>query len=160
MFQGKLTCDSLTLGLPHHKGSDIWCGENPKGNKIYLEIEEDVYSCLYEIVNNESRKKEVNKIKILGIILLTLLHDGKFLLVELSCLGWNGYCFQAYYYSIAFIFIHILYLHYHSSNNILRNTTNNKIPFFPYIISKDLLFYIFYNYLLVVTFNIIFSQES
>ena len=26
------------------------CGENPKGNKIYLEIEEDVYSCLYEIV--------------------------------------------------------------------------------------------------------------
>ena len=45
---------------------------------------------------------------------------------------------------IAFIFIHILYLHYHSSNNILRNTINNKIPFFPYIISKDLLFYIFY----------------
>ena len=36
---------------------------------LRLEIEEDVYSCLYEIVNNESRKKEVNKIKILGIIL-------------------------------------------------------------------------------------------
>ena len=36
-----------------------------------------------------------------------------------------------------FIIIHLFYLHFLSSNNPLRNTINNKIPFFPYIISKD-----------------------
>merc|ERR1711948_241840 len=29
------------------------------------------------------------------------------------------------------------YLHFLSSNNPLRNSTNNKIPFFPFIFQKD-----------------------
>ena len=36
----------------------------------------------------------------------------------------------------ALIIIHLFYLHFLSSNNPLRNTINNNIPFFPYIISK------------------------
>ena len=39
------------------------------------------------------------------------------------------------------LIIHLFYLHFLSSNNPLKNTINNKIPFFPYIISKD--FYAF-----------------
>merc|ERR1712217_613589 len=31
----------------------------------------------------------------------------------------------------------VLYLHFLSSNNPLRNSTNNKIPFFPFIFLKD-----------------------
>jgi ubiquinol-cytochrome c reductase cytochrome b subunit len=36
------------------------------------------------------------------------------------------------------IFLHIFYLHKISSNNPLGSNTNNKIPFFPFIFSKDL----------------------
>merc|ERR1711981_1444367 len=38
-----------------------------------------------------------------------------------------------------FGFLHFFYLHLHSSNNPLRLNTNNKIPFFPFILIKDLL---------------------
>merc|ERR1712122_271172 len=31
----------------------------------------------------------------------------------------------------------LFYLHFLSSNNPLRNSTNNKIPFFPFIFQKD-----------------------
>merc|ERR1712194_239676 len=34
-------------------------------------------------------------------------------------------------------FLHLFYLHFLSSNNPLRNSTNNKIPFFPFIFIKD-----------------------
>ena len=37
-----------------------------------------------------------------------------------------------------FIFLHLFYLHLISSNNPLGYNTNNKIPFFPFIFSKDL----------------------
>merc|ERR1711979_113937 len=37
-----------------------------------------------------------------------------------------------------FLFPHLFYLHFLSSNNPLRNSTNNKIPFFPFIFLKDL----------------------
>merc|ERR1711865_1186815 len=37
-----------------------------------------------------------------------------------------------------FLFLHLFYLHFHSSNNPLRLNTNNKIPFFPFIFLKDL----------------------
>ena len=37
-----------------------------------------------------------------------------------------------------FLFLHLFYLHFLSSNNPLRNSTNNKIPFFPLIFHKDL----------------------
>merc|ERR1711915_1033764 len=36
-----------------------------------------------------------------------------------------------------FLFLHLFYLHFVSSNNPLRNSTNNKIPFFPFIFQKD-----------------------
>jgi ubiquinol-cytochrome c reductase cytochrome b subunit len=38
---------------------------------------------------------------------------------------------------LAFVVLHLFYLHFHSSNNPLRLATNNKIPFFPYIFVKD-----------------------
>ena len=40
--------------------------------------------------------------------------------------------------TIALIFVHLFYLHHLSSNNPLGNNTNNKIPFFPFIFSKDI----------------------
>jgi len=42
-----------------------------------------------------------------------------------------------------FIILHIFYLHFHSSINPLRLNTNNKIPFFPFIILKDFFSFIF-----------------
>merc|ERR1712214_75701 len=36
-----------------------------------------------------------------------------------------------------FAILHLFYLHFLSSNNPLRNSTNNKIPFFPFIFLKD-----------------------
>merc|ERR1712199_4630 len=33
-----------------------------------------------------------------------------------------------------FVILHLFYLHFHSSNNPLRLNTNNKIPFFPFIL--------------------------
>jgi len=36
-----------------------------------------------------------------------------------------------------FRILHLFYLHFLSSNNPLRNSTNNKIPFFPFILQKD-----------------------
>merc|ERR1712149_77098 len=35
------------------------------------------------------------------------------------------------------LLLHLFYLHFHSSNNPLRLNTNNKIPFFPFILLKD-----------------------
>merc|ERR1711927_130550 len=37
-----------------------------------------------------------------------------------------------------FVFLHLFYLHFHSSNNPLRLNTNNKISFFPFILIKDI----------------------
>merc|ERR1712151_560240 len=39
--------------------------------------------------------------------------------------------------SLWFAVLHLFYLHFLSSNNPLRNSTNNKIPFFPFIFQKD-----------------------
>merc|ERR1712048_1542302 len=68
-------------------------------------------------------------------------------LVEWIC---GGYCvhsptlkrfflfhFQFPFLLFAFIILHLFYLHFLSSNNPLRNSTNNKIPFFPFILKKD-----------------------
>ena len=38
---------------------------------------------------------------------------------------------------LAIVILHLFYLHYMSSNNPLRINTNNKIPFFPYLVLKD-----------------------
>merc|ERR1712013_121001 len=45
-----------------------------------------------------------------------------------------------------FTILHLFYLHFLSSNNPLRNSTNNKIPFFPFIFQKD-----FFGFILVLS---------
>merc|ERR1712190_37284 len=68
-------------------------------------------------------------------------------LVEWIC---GGYCvhnptlkrfflfhFQLPFLLCGFMVLHFFYLHFHSSNNPLRLNTNNKIPFFPFILLKD-----------------------
>merc|ERR1712173_341683 len=68
-------------------------------------------------------------------------------LVEWVC---GGYCvhspslkrfllfhFQLPFLLCGFAVLHLFYLHFLSSNNPLRNSTNNKIPFFPFIFLKD-----------------------
>jgi ubiquinol-cytochrome c reductase cytochrome b subunit len=54
--------------------------------------------------------------------------------------------------------IHIFNLHFLSSNNPSLNSTNNFIPFYPFIISKDLYgnILILYLYLLQTHFQPIF----
>merc|ERR1712146_137649 len=62
----------------------------------------------------------------------------------------GGYCvhsptlkrFFVFHFLLPFILcgfaiLHLFYLHLLSSNNPLRNSTNNKIPFFPFIFQKD-----------------------
>merc|ERR1712108_116703 len=62
----------------------------------------------------------------------------------------GGYCvhsptlkrFFLFHFLLPFILcgfriLHLFYLHLLSSNNPLRNSTNNKIPFFPFIFQKD-----------------------
>merc|ERR1712014_51065 len=44
-----------------------------------------------------------------------------------------------------FRILHLFYLHFLSSNNPLRNSTNNKIPFFPFIYQKD-----FFGFILIL----------
>merc|ERR1712187_291427 len=52
--------------------------------------------------------------------------------------------------------LHLFYLHFLSSNNPLRNSTNNKIPFFPFILLKDFfcLILILFLYFLQTHFGI------
>merc|ERR1712066_915986 len=45
--------------------------------------------------------------------------------------------FQLPFLLCGFAVLHLFYLHFLSSNNPLRNSTNNKIPFFPLIFQKD-----------------------
>merc|ERR1712217_908136 len=45
--------------------------------------------------------------------------------------------FQFPFLLCGFRILHLFYLHFLSSNNPLRNSTNNKIPFFPFIFLKD-----------------------
>merc|ERR1712109_24155 len=45
--------------------------------------------------------------------------------------------FQLPFLLCGFAVLHLFYLHFLSSNNPLRNSTNNKIPFFPFILQKD-----------------------
>merc|ERR1712012_1318740 len=44
-----------------------------------------------------------------------------------------------------FRILHLFYLHFLSSNNPSRNSTNNKIPFFPFIFQKD-----FFGFILIL----------
>merc|ERR1712027_182313 len=53
--------------------------------------------------------------------------------------------FQLPFLLCGFRILHLFYLHFLSSNNPLRNSTNNKIPFFPFIFLKD-----FFGFILVL----------
>merc|ERR1712083_460763 len=72
-------------------------------------------------------------------------------LVEWVC---GGYCvhspslkrfflfhFQLPFLLCGFAVLHLFYLHFLSSNNPLRNSTNNKIPFFSFHFSKRFLWF-------------------
>ena len=48
-------------------------------------------------------------------------------------------------WNMSFRIQHLFYLHFLSSNNPLRNSTNNKIPFFPFIFLKD-----FFGFILIL----------
>ena len=53
--------------------------------------------------------------------------------------------FQFPFLVCGFRILHLFYLHFLSSNNPLRNSTNNKIPFFPFIFEKD-----FFGFILIL----------
>merc|ERR1712194_681998 len=48
-----------------------------------------------------------------------------------------SFIFFSHFFFVVLQFFIFFYLHFLSSNNPLRNSTNNKIPFFPFIIQKD-----------------------
>merc|ERR1712039_896862 len=52
---------------------------------------------------------------------------------EVFCLSFSTPIF----FFVVLQFFIFFYLHFLSSNNPLRNSTNNKIPFFPFIYQKD-----------------------
>merc|ERR1711870_34957 len=64
--------------------------------------------------------------------------------------------FQLPFLLCGFVILHLFYLHFHSSNNPLRLNTNNKIPFFPFILIKDFfgLILVFCLYFLQTHFGI------
>merc|ERR1712027_179004 len=74
-----------------------------------------------------------------------------------SLIEWvsGGYCvhsptlkrFFVFHFLLPFLLcgFAILHLHFLSSNNPLRNSTNNKIPFFPFIFQKD-----FFGFILIL----------
>merc|ERR1712137_825356 len=91
-------------------------------------------------------------------------------LVEWLC---GGYCvhnptlkrffvfhFQLPFLLLGLLILHIFNLHFLSSNNPLRNSTNNKIPFYPFIISKDLYGNILILYLYFLQTHFGFSSLS
>merc|ERR1712141_505149 len=77
-----------------------------------------------------------------------------------SLIEWvsGGYCvhsptlkrFFLFHFQLSFLLCgftiqHLFYLHFLSSNNPLRNSTNNKIAFFPFILQKD-----FFGFILIL----------
>merc|ERR1712078_306763 len=64
--------------------------------------------------------------------------------------------FQFPFLLCGFAILHLFYLHFLSSNNPLRNSTNNKIPFFPFIFLKDFfgLILVFCLYFLQTHFHV------
>merc|ERR1711976_772105 len=90
-----------------------------------------------------------------GVTVITNLLSAFPSLVEWLC---GGYCihnptfkrFFVFHFLLpfllcGFLLLHIFNLHFLSSNNPLRNSTNNKIPFFPFIFYKD-----FFGFILVL----------
>ena len=82
-------------------------------------------------------------------------------LIEFICGGYYVYNptlkrfyilhFQLSFIIYNFIIIHLYYLHFKSSNNIIRNSINIKIKFYPVIIIKDLYIFIISKNLLLIS---------
>merc|ERR1712117_964438 len=105
-----------------------------------------------------------------GVTVITNLLSPFPSLVEWLC---GGYCihnptlkrFFVFHFLLpfllcAFLLFHIFSLHFLSSNNPLRNSTNNKLAFFPFIISKDLYGKILVLYLYFLQIHFGFSSFS
>merc|ERR1711972_516474 len=105
-----------------------------------------------------------------GVTVITNLLSPFPSLVEWLC---GGYCihnptlkrFFVFHFLLpfllcAFLLFHIFSLHFLSSNNPLRNSTNNKIAFLPFIISKDLYGKILVLYLYFLQIHFGFSSFS
>ena len=58
---------------------------------------------------------------------------------------WNIFHFILPFLLCGFRILHLFYLHFLSSNNPLSNSTNNKIPFLPFIFLKD-----FFGFILIL----------
>merc|ERR1712047_122235 len=91
----------------------------------------------------------------MGATVITNLFSAFPSLIEMLC---GGYCvhnptlkrfflfhFQLPFLLCGFAVLHLFYLHFLSSSNPLRNSTNNKIPFFPFIFLKD-----FFGFILIL----------
>merc|ERR1712144_121861 len=73
--------------------------------------------------------------------------SGILLLFFLMGIAFIGYVFPFVlpFLLLGFLLLHLFYLHFLSSSNPLRNSTNNKIPFFPFIFIKD-----FFGFILIL----------
>jgi hypothetical protein len=63
--------------------------------------------------------------------------------------------FQFPFLLCGFRILHLFYLHFLSSNNPLRNSTNNKIPFFPFIFQKD-----FFGFILILCLYLLQTHKD
>ena len=79
-------------------------------------------------------------------------YSSLFFLIREIFYGWclrylhsSGASFVFLFVLCGFRILHLFYLHFLSSNNPLRNSTNNKIPFFPFIFQKD-----FFGFILIL----------
>merc|ERR1712047_11617 len=91
----------------------------------------------------------------MGATVITNLFSAFPSLIEMLC-GGHGvhspslkrfflFHFQLPFLLCGFAVLHLFYLHFLSSSNPLRNSTNNKIPFFPFIFLKD-----FFGFILIL----------
>merc|ERR1712222_303204 len=87
-----------------------------------------------------------------GATVITNLFSAFPSLIEMLCGGhyiYNPTLKRFFLFHFQFPFLlcgfRILHLHYLSSTNPLRNSTNNKIPFFPFIFQKD-----FFGFILIL----------
>merc|ERR1712051_1124700 len=70
-------------------------------------------------------------------VFLSFIFNSHFFFVVLQFFMFFIFHFQLPFLLCGFAILHVFYLHFLSSNNPLRNSTNNKTPFFPFIFQKD-----------------------
>merc|ERR1712194_331336 len=96
----------------------------------------ELYSSGNRIISPENQNFYNVSITLHGLLMI-------FFLVMPGLFGGFGNYFVVIFHFLfpfllcGFAILHLFYLHFLSSNNPLRNSTNNKIPFFPFIFQKD-----------------------